>query len=224
ASTRTPTSPTQSPASSPVIRKTRSTTSCHGPMPPRHSRPWPENSGYVGAHGGRRGAVGKQVELAFPDAVLHLAACAVEVLVEAAGRPGLDGERGDDEARVGLALCPLSLGHDPPPTAPALAGGPHEVPEPAAGRPVSPLSTAASSSASAMLRTSRTLRARPNRKSTELASHQAISSSRAKPESARSTMRTFGQRWRKWRTMRSISCTEPAAASMLAGRSLAQST
>ena len=39
----------------------------------------------VGAHGGRRGAVGEQVELAFLDAVLHLAAGAVDPLVEAAG-------------------------------------------------------------------------------------------------------------------------------------------
>ena len=38
------------------------------------------------------------------------------------------------------------------------------------------------------------MRARPNRKSTRLASHQAISASRAKPESPRSRMRTRGQR------------------------------
>ena len=36
----------------------------------------------VGPHGGGRGAVGEEVELAFLDAVLHLAAGAVEVLVE----------------------------------------------------------------------------------------------------------------------------------------------
>ena len=35
--------------------------------------------------------------------------------------------------------------------------------------------------------------AKPNRKSTLLFSHHAISASRAKPESARSRMRTFGQ-------------------------------
>ena len=38
----------------------------------------------VGAHGGGRGAVGEQVALAFLDAVLHLAARAVELLVEEA--------------------------------------------------------------------------------------------------------------------------------------------
>ncbi|ESX08417.1 transposase [Mesorhizobium sp. LSJC255A00] len=45
-STRTPTSPASSPASSQAIRKASSTTCCPGPMPPRRSRPWPENSGY----------------------------------------------------------------------------------------------------------------------------------------------------------------------------------
>ena len=39
----------------------------------------------VGAHGGGRGAVGEQIELAFLDAVLHLAAGAVELLVERGG-------------------------------------------------------------------------------------------------------------------------------------------
>jgi transposase len=41
------TSSTSSPASSPATRKTRSMISCPGPMPPPHSRPWPENSGYL---------------------------------------------------------------------------------------------------------------------------------------------------------------------------------
>ena len=41
---------------------------------------------------------------------------------------------------------------------------------------------------------SRSFFARPNRKSTPFASHQAISSSRAKPLSARNRMRTRGQR------------------------------
>ena len=36
----------------------------------------------VGAHGGGRGAVGEQIELALLDAVLHLAARAVDLLVE----------------------------------------------------------------------------------------------------------------------------------------------
>jgi hypothetical protein len=42
---------------------------------------------------------------------------------------------------------------------------------------------------------------KPNRKSTPQFSHQAISASRAKPESARSKMRIFGQRWRMRATM-----------------------
>ena len=46
-------------------------------------------------------------------AVLHLATGAREVLIEALCRPGLGIERGNGEARVGLALCPLGLGHDP---------------------------------------------------------------------------------------------------------------
>jgi hypothetical protein len=63
--------------------------------------------------------------------------------------------------------------------------------------------------------------AKPNRKSTLLFSHHAISASRAKPESARSRMRTFDQRWRMRATIRAISSTLPALASMLAGRNLA---
>ena len=39
----------------------------------------------VGAHRRGRGAVGEQVELALLDAVLHLAAGAVDLLVEMAG-------------------------------------------------------------------------------------------------------------------------------------------
>ena len=57
----------------------------------------------VGAHGGGRGAVGEQIELALLDAVLHLAAGAVDVLVEAAGVDLGGPQRGDDEARVGRA-------------------------------------------------------------------------------------------------------------------------
>jgi hypothetical protein len=71
--------------------------------------------------------------------------------------------------------------------------------------------------------TSRGLRARPNRKSTRLASHQLISSSRQKPESPRSRMRTRGQRARICATIRAISCVAPALPSMLDGLSLAAS-
>src|SRR5271169_4935125 len=37
----------------------------------------------IAAHGRRRGAVGEQIELAFLDAVLHVAAGAIELLIEA---------------------------------------------------------------------------------------------------------------------------------------------
>jgi hypothetical protein len=67
------------------------------------------------------------------------------------------------------------------------------------------------------------LRARPNRKSTLLASHHAISSSRAKPLSARSRIFTRGQRARICATMRATSSVAPALASMLARRSFAAS-
>src|SRR5271155_4926356 len=63
----------------------------------------------VGAHGCGRGSVGEQVALAFLDPVLHLAAGAVDLLIEKAGaRLGLV-QRGDDEARIGLAVCPSAL-------------------------------------------------------------------------------------------------------------------
>jgi hypothetical protein len=63
------------------------------------------------------------------------------------------------------------------------------------------------------------LRGRPNRKSTALFSHQAISASRAKPESARSRIRTAGQRCRMPATIRATSSMLPALASISAGRS-----
>ena len=89
----------------------------------------------VGAHGRRRRAVGEQVELALLDAVLHVAARAVDVLVEdAAPRPRVAIERGDDEARVGLALGPLGLADHAPLAAPALARAPREVLEAARRR------------------------------------------------------------------------------------------
>jgi hypothetical protein len=52
-----------------------------------------------------------------------------------------------------------------------------------------------------------------------LTSHQLIKASRANPESARSTMRTAGQRARICATMRAVSSIAPAEASMLARRS-----
>jgi hypothetical protein len=65
-----------------------------------------------------------------------------------------------------------------------------------AGAALALLSSSASASSAAISPTKRSFFARPNRKSTPLASHQLISASRANPESARSTMRTSGHRAR----------------------------
>src|SRR5260370_35481 len=81
----------------------------------------------VGRHGGGRRAVGEEIELAFLDAVLHLAAGAIAVLVEHAGVGALLAERGHDEARIGLALGVLGLADDPPAAAPAIERRPQEV-------------------------------------------------------------------------------------------------
>ena len=76
----------------------------------------------VRAHAVRRGAVGEQVELALLDAVLHLAALAGQVLVQAPGVIFPGSERGDDETRIGLAVGPFGLAADPAFAAP-YAGG-----------------------------------------------------------------------------------------------------
>ena len=85
----------------------------------------------VGAHGGGRGAVGEQVELAFLDPVLHLAAGAADRLAEIWARNFARLERGDDEAGIGLALGSFGLADHPPGTVPALQRLPDEVTEPA---------------------------------------------------------------------------------------------
>jgi len=79
------------------------------------------------------------------------------------------------------------------------------------GLPVRPLSSAASASSVSICPTSRRFRARPNRKSTPLFWHHAIRSSRAKPLSARSRMRTAGQRRRICPTNRATSVILPWA-------------
>ena len=81
----------------------------------------------VGAHGGGRGAASEEIELALLDAVLHLAAGAVDALVEAAGVDLGGTQRGDDEAWVGRATGPFGLADDAPPARPAVEGGPAEV-------------------------------------------------------------------------------------------------
>jgi hypothetical protein len=64
---------------------------------------------------------------------LHLAPGAVDILVEMTRVAVGGGERGDDEARVCLALGPLGLGDDAALSAPALARRPGEVLEAAGG-------------------------------------------------------------------------------------------
>src|SRR5207237_6892029 len=65
--------------------------------------------------------------ISFLDAVLHLAAGAIELLVEMARLMLLAAERGDDKARVGRALGPFGLGDDPALAAPAVPRRPHEI-------------------------------------------------------------------------------------------------
>src|SRR5207245_9474413 len=74
-----------------------------------------------------RGAVGKQVELALFDAVLHVTAGAVELLVEMPALMLIARQRGDDEAGVGLAAGPLGLCHDPALAAPTVPGPPGQI-------------------------------------------------------------------------------------------------
>ena len=88
----------------------------------------------VGAHRGGRGAIRIEVELALLDPVLHVAAGAVDLLVEVLGLALVAPERSDHEARIGFPLRPLGLGDDPAPAAPAPARRPHEALE-AALRP-----------------------------------------------------------------------------------------
>jgi len=90
-----------------------------------------------------------------------------------------------------------------------------------AGFPLASAALLAAASWFSIIAARRGLRARPKRYSTRLASHQAIKTSRAKPESARSKMRTFGQLARSCATIRAISSTAPALASMSALRSFA---
>lgn len=84
----------------------------------------------IGPHGGGRGAVGIEIELAFLDAVLHVATGAIDLLVELTRAGPGTLERGHNKAWIGLALRPLRLGNDAPFPAPAVARAPVEVLEP----------------------------------------------------------------------------------------------
>ena len=50
--------------------------------PAAHKRTTRTKAQLIGGHGRRRGAVGEQIELAFLDPVLHLAAAQYELLVQ----------------------------------------------------------------------------------------------------------------------------------------------
>src|SRR3954452_1252777 len=63
----------------------------------------------IDPHGGGRGAVCEQVQLAFLDTVLDLAAGAVDPLIQPSGVDLGRWQRGDDEARIGLTLGPFRL-------------------------------------------------------------------------------------------------------------------
>ena len=75
----------------------------------------------IGLHGGRRGAIGEQLEL-LTNAVLGFSAGAVELLVEGARIVGdaatLEG--GDDEARIGALQRMLGLADNPAGAAPTV--------------------------------------------------------------------------------------------------------
>ena len=78
-----------------------------------------------------RCAVGEEIELAFLDPVLHLAAGAADRLAEIGARNFARLERGDDEAGIGLALGPFGLADHPPVTVPTVECASCEVTEPA---------------------------------------------------------------------------------------------
>jgi hypothetical protein len=81
----------------------------------------------VGAHRGRRGVVGKQIELAFLDPVLHLATSAVDLLVKMLPANVSRFERGGDEARIGLTASHFGLADHAAAAAPAVRRRPREV-------------------------------------------------------------------------------------------------
>jgi len=83
----------------------------------------------IGAEGVGGGAISKQVELLFLDAVFHLSASTVDLLIE--GLSGIVASRqgGDDEAGVGAAGQDLGFGHHAALAGPALLGAIGEVGE-----------------------------------------------------------------------------------------------
>jgi len=76
----------------------------------------------VGSQGRGRSAIRVEIELALLDAVLHLAARAVNGLVKRPSRHIFAGKRGDDETGIGALGQMLGLGHDAALPAPGSAG------------------------------------------------------------------------------------------------------
>ena len=85
----------------------------------------------VRPHRRRRCAVREQIQLLLLDPVLHLAAGAVQFLVQLPARHFLPAQAGDHEARVRAALAwqPLRLAHHSPLPAPVLQRAVAEIPE-----------------------------------------------------------------------------------------------
>src|ERR1700731_3025913 len=81
----------------------------------------------VGAHGSRRGPIGEQIELTFLDAVLHLAASAIDLLIEVLAGYFSGVQRRDDKPWIGVATSNLGLADDATPAAPTVQRRPHKV-------------------------------------------------------------------------------------------------
>ena len=79
------------------------------------------------SHRGGRCAIGIEIELTLLDPVLHVAAGAVDFLIEISGFALGTRERGYHKARIGFSSSPFGLGHHAPPPAPAAARRPPEV-------------------------------------------------------------------------------------------------
>src|SRR4051794_6103184 len=176
----------------------------------------------VGSHGPARGPVSEQVGLALLYAVPHVAAGAIDLLVEMARSGLLRLERGDHEARVAFALRPLGLRDHPAPARPRVQRRPEEVLE----APRRPAARLRRGSGLRQLGRDPGLEALVARQAEHVIDpvllapcHQRLTSEAGvgaqKNAHARPTART-------WAIMRAISSTAPALPSMLERLSLAQ--
>src|SRR5438067_2308519 len=175
----------------------------------------------VRAHRGGRCAIGIEIKLTLLEAILHLAPGPVEFFLEVFGFASCWLQQVNDEARIAFALVNSALPMTRRRRLQLRRVLYMNSLKNRAGFSVRRLFASARASSPATSATNRLFCCNPKRKCTELASHQAISSSRAKPLSARNMMRTFAHRSRICATMRATSSTAPAAASTLAARSLA---